>query len=157
MSELTLTILRLAVLVLLWLFVFSVAGVLRGDMYGTRVQRRPAAPTARSEGRDRPARAARAKLPSQLVVTTGRMAGTTMRLKDSGTLIGRNPECALALDDDFASGRHARIYRDEAGWVLEDLDSTNGTFVGQQQIHGAVPVEAGTSIRIGQTVIELRK
>jgi pSer/pThr/pTyr-binding forkhead associated (FHA) protein len=168
MSELTLTIIRLGLLVLLWLFVFSVAGVLRGDLYGTRVvprtprkqqpARRPAQPPApKQPAQAKPRRAARNE-PRSLAVTEGPLSGTTLSLKDSGTLIGRNPECALVLDDDFASGRHARIYRGAEGrWLVEDLGSTNGTFLGQQKLTAPAPVEAGSLLRIGKTVIELRK
>ncbi len=153
MSELTLTIMRLGLLVLLWLFVFSIAGVLRSDLYGTRVVSRPttspkgSAPAPKGRGRRRPTR---------LVVTSGRLAGTSLPLKESGMLIGRNPECTLVLEDDFASGRHARVYATEEGWFVEDLGSTNGTFVEQQRITGSVPLKMGSALRIGRTVIELR-
>jgi pSer/pThr/pTyr-binding forkhead associated (FHA) protein len=162
MSELTLTIIRLGLLVLLWVFVFSVVGVLRGDLYGTRV-------VSRLPGRrDRAARAKKPKpapakkpsrgrrVPQSLTVTEGPLAGTSLRLRESGTLIGRNPECALVLDDDFASGRHARIYEREGQWFVEDLGSTNGTFLGSQRLSTPVPVEVGSVLRVGKTVVELR-
>lgn len=162
MSELTLTIIRLGLLVLLWVFVFSVVGVLRGDLYGTRV-------VSRLPGRrDRAARAKKPKpapakkpsrgrrVPSSLTVTEGPLAGTSLRLREAGTLIGRNPECALVLDDDFASGRHARIYEREGQWFVEDLGSTNGTFLGSQRLSTPVPVEVGSVLRVGKTVVELR-
>lgn len=165
MSELTVTVLRLGLLVLLWLFVLSVASVLRTDLFGTRVvNRRPAAPkkagraargsNAGEPSTPRPQRHPRT--PTHLVLTTGPLTGTSLPLRDSGVLIGRNPECALVLDDEFASGRHARILRAEDGWYVEDLGSTNGTFLGQYRVGDPVPVEVGTSIRIGRTVIELR-
>lgn len=166
MSELTVTVLRLGLLVLLWVFVLSVASVLRTDLFGTRVvNRRPAPPKKQT----RPARGAQAtrepdtprphrspRTPTHLVLTSGPLTGTSLPLRDSGVLIGRNPECALVLDDEFASGRHARIIRGEDGWYVEDLGSTNGTFLGQYRVGDPVPVETGTSIRIGRTVIELR-
>jgi pSer/pThr/pTyr-binding forkhead associated (FHA) protein len=80
-----------------------------------------------------------------------------LNLKDSGVLIGRNPECTLVLDDDFASGRHARVYRDGDGWYVEDLGSTNGTFLGANRLSTPTPVAVGTTLRIGKTVLELRK
>ena len=92
-----------------------------------------------------------------LVVTAGGLAGTSLRLKPGGTLIGRNPECALVLDDDYASGRHCRVFHDGSGWVVEDLGSTNGTFVGNRPITEPTPISPGGSIRIGRTVIELRR
>ncbi|HEX8971190.1 FHA domain-containing protein FhaB/FipA [Oryzihumus sp.] len=168
MSELTLTVVRLGLLVLLWVFVFSIVGVLRGDLYGTRVLSRGKAPvkpkarpnrqpTAPAEASSRASRAAARKIPATLAVTEGPLAGTTLNLKDSGVLIGRNPECTLVLDDDFASGRHARVYRDGDGWYVEDLGSTNGTFLGANRLSTPTPVAVGTTLRIGKTVLELRK
>jgi pSer/pThr/pTyr-binding forkhead associated (FHA) protein len=169
MSELTLTIIRLGLLVLLWVFVFSVVGVLRGDIYGTRVvsrtPRKPApARTPRREGRDAAPAAARPPKrqvhnadPRHLVVTQGPLTGTSLPLREAGTVIGRNPECALVLDDDFASGRHARIYHRDNAWFVEDLGSTNGTFLGSERLTTPTQVESGTTLRIGKTVIELRR
>jgi len=78
-------------------------------------------------------------------------------LMDSGVLLGRNPECTLVLDDDFASGRHARIFRRDGGWFVEDLGSTNGTFLGSTRLANPMPVEVGSTLRIGKTIFELRK
>ncbi|GAA2498482.1 FHA domain-containing protein FhaB/FipA [Terrabacter carboxydivorans] len=193
MSELTLTLLRLGLLALLWLFIFSVVGVLRTDIYGTAVTRRgkrkaakeaqnqqrgpartpvPAAAgagaaagaagvaAAQGSGRKAPGRKTRGKgVPTTLVVTEGPLAGTSLPLRSGGVLIGRNPECALVLDDDYASGRHCRIYPDPSGrdgWAVEDLGSTNGTFIGRDRLTGSRPVEVGTTLRIGKTVLELR-
>ncbi|YAL83323.1 FHA domain-containing protein FhaB/FipA [Dermacoccaceae bacterium W4C1] len=163
MSELTVTVIRLVLLALLWAFVFSVVGVLRGDLYGTRVVSRrtgsgsgaSTAAAPRVEER-RPPRAIR-RGPTHLAVIEGAMRGVTVPLTDAGVLIGRNPECALVLSDDFASGRHARIYRNDDGWFVDDLGSTNGTFSGPQRVGEAFRVDAGSRLRIGQTVLELRK
>ena len=167
MSELTLTIIRLGLLALLWIFVFSVVGVLRGDIYGTRVvsrtPRKPA-PATRTRGGDGQAPAARPQkrpahpgAPRSLVVTQGPLTGTALPLREAGTVIGRNPECALVLDDDFASGRHARIFHRDGAWFVEDLGSTNGTYLGAERLTNPTRVEAGSTLRIGKTVIELRR
>lgn len=155
MSELTITAIRLAVLALLWAFVFSIVGVLRGDLYGTRVMARRGGAPARQEERRQP-RAIR-RGPTTVAVTEGSMRGTTVPLTDAGILIGRNPECALVLSDDFASGRHARIYRQDDGWYVDDLGSTNGTFSGSQRVSQGFKLDVGSRLRIGQTVLELRK
>ncbi|MEO7059447.1 MAG: FHA domain-containing protein, partial [Lapillicoccus sp.] len=140
MSELTLTLIRLGLLVLLWVFIFSVTTVLRSDLYGTQVSRRvlpkrrtsgrsarqPAqTPASREAASPAPSRAG-PRLPTSLVVTEGQLAGTSLPL-GRGVLIGRAPECTLVLDDEFSSGRHARIYTRPEGWFVEDLGSRNGT------------------------------
>jgi hypothetical protein len=164
MSELTLTIIRLGLLVLLWIFVFSVVGVLRGDIYGTRVTTRtPRKPARTPRGRASDAEPRRPQKrqphgqPRTLVVTQWPLAGTSLPLRESGTVIGRNPECALVLDDDFASGRHARVFQRDGAWFVEDLGSTNGTFLGTERLTTPTRVDAGAALRIGKTVVELRR
>ena len=172
LSELTLTVMRLGLLVLMWFFVFAVVGVLRGDLYGTRVKRRGgggrAAKAAARGASPAPPRAARPgrktrgvrgrKGPTKLTVTAGPLSGTTLPLRPAGTLIGRSPECALVLDDDYASGRHARIFQDDDGtWKVEDLRSTNGTFLGATRLTEPREVAVGSVLRIGQTVVELQR
>ena len=182
MSELTLTLLRLGLLALLWIFIFSVVGVLRTDLYGTSVSRRsqrkavreqarqqrravkearraPAPAAAQAPPRTRFGRGRSKRMPQVVVVTEGPLTGTSLPLRGQAILIGRNPECALVLDDDYASGRHCRIYQDASGregWLVEDLGSTNGTFIGREKLTSPQPVEVGTTLRIGKTVLEFR-
>ena len=165
MSELTLTILKLGLFLVLWLFVVSLVAVLRGDLYGTRVVNRvttrtPAAGGAvagpQSDTRPR-RRDRRTPVGDSLVVTSGQLAGTRLPLGDGDFLIGRSPECLLVVDDDFASGRHARIFRTETGWAIEDLGSTNGTFVEDQRIGEPTVIEFGTPVRVGRTTLELQR
>jgi len=157
MSELTLTLLRLGYLALLWVFVISVVGVLRSDIYGTRVTRRSTVPAA--PGPARPPRPApeRSPLPRILVVTEGSLQGTTITLSQAPILIGRAPECTLVLEDDYASSRHARLSLSDGIWMVEDLGSTNGTFLGRARVSVPTPVEPGAPVRIGRTVLELRR
>lgn len=156
MSELLVTILRLGYLALLWIFVLGAINVLRRDIYGTRIFARgsvhPArspAPAARSQDRPRGA-------PTRMHVTGGRMSGTTMALSSTSITIGRDPSCTLVLDDTYASTRHARIYPEGGTWYVEDLGSTNGTYLGSERLYGAAALAPGVPVRIGQTVIELR-
>lgn len=166
MSEVTLTIMRLGLLVGLWLFVFAIVGVLRGDLYGTRVTaRRPSRRAAASTPASAPGTPAprgglfgrRSPGARKLLVTGGPLAGTSLPLRAQGTLIGRSPECALVLDDDYASGRHARIFESDGQWLVEDLGSTNGTFVDNRRITAPTPLTAGSTLRIGRTVVELAR
>jgi Inner membrane component of T3SS, cytoplasmic domain len=164
-SELTLTVLRLGLLVVLWLFVLAIVGVLRADLLGTRVTARR---TERSG--ERPARPARdPAAPAEaapprpkratLVVTEGSLRGTTLTLGQAAVLIGRGADCTLVLDDEYASTKHVRITANPAGdgWVVEDLQSTNGTVLGRDRLTAPAPFEPGTPLRIGKTVLELRR
>jgi len=155
-SELIVTLLRLGFLVLLWLFVLAALNVLRKDLFGTRVNSRGpgrSRSSRRDNGGARPARNA----PTRLVVTQGPLAGTTIPLGPSAILVGRSPGCTLVLDDDYSSNRHARFFPQDGGWWIEDLGSTNGTVVGDQRLTAPVQVPPGTPVRIGQTVLELRR
>lgn len=174
MSELTLTILQLGFVVLLWVFVLSVVGVLRRDLFGTRVvaktapARRPAPrtqPTAAQPAPGQPAPGQPAQVtgpaadrtPRSLVVTEGSLRGTTLALGPAPVLLGRSPECTLVLNDDYASGRHARLFPRDGRWYVEDLGSTNGTQLGRSRVSQPTPVEAGQQLRVGRTVLELRR
>ncbi len=168
MSELTLTVVRIGLLAALWLFVLSVVAVIRTDIYGTQVRsrgsrarRRPTPEAAPAAGASIPAEPAGPgfgrNTPHSLVVTEGSLAGTTINLSTAQILVGRNPEATLVLDDDYASGRHARIYPDGGRWYVEDLGSTNGTFLGRERVSGPTALAVGSTLRVGQTVLELRK
>ncbi len=171
MSELTFTLLRLGYLVLLWVFVLTAIGVLRRDL-STRAgapgrrKRRAAVPQPAGTpplGGQQPVpppgpRAASrgAGTPTRLVVTAGPLQGTSLPLTGSSILIGRSPGSTLVLDDDYSSSRHARIFPQGGQWFVEDLGSTNGTFIGEQQIHGVVPLSPGVGVQIGRSVVELQ-
>ena len=86
----------------------------------------------------------------------GSLSGTKIALAGKPILIGRANDSTLVLTDDYASTRHARISETNGVWYLEDLGSTNGTYVGQTKVESPIPLEAGAAIRIGKTVMELR-
>lgn len=167
MSELTITLLRLGYLVLLWVFVLTAIGVLRRDLYGTRIVnrrlRRGTATTPRpapAVATDAPGGAPfpkREVTPRRLVVTAGPLRGTTLPLGSSAILIGRAPSCTLVLDDDYSSSRHARVFPQDGEWWVEDLGSTNGTFLGQTKVEQPTPVRAGAQIKVGQSILELQR
>jgi len=164
MSELTVTLLRLGYLLLLWVFVLSAIGVLRRDLYGTRIlnrrqlraERRAAGPSSAKPAATGSA-VRRANEPTRLVVTEGGLRGTTLPLGASAILIGRAPSCTLVLDDDYSSSRHARIYPEAGQWYVEDLGSTNGTFLDGTKVESSMPIPLGAPVRIGQSVIELQR
>ncbi|MFF2651368.1 FHA domain-containing protein [Streptomyces sp. NPDC058045] len=169
MSELTLTVMRLGFLAVLWLFVIVAVQVIRSDLFGTRVTQRGArreatrpqqsarrqdSPPQQRQGGGRQRRGA----PSKLVVSEGILTGTTVALQGQTITLGRAHDSTIVLDDDYASSRHARIYPDRDGqWIVEDLGSTNGTYLDRTRLTTPTPVPLGAPIRIGKTVIELRK
>ena len=91
-----------------------------------------------------------------LVIVDGQIAGMTFPLPPSCT-IGRAPDNSIVVPDQFISSHHARIYKSKKGeWVLEDLGSTNGTYLDEKQIAGPVIIKPGQLIRLGATSFELR-
>ncbi|MPZ25345.1 MAG: FHA domain-containing protein [Micromonosporaceae bacterium] len=160
MDELVLQVARFGLLVLLWIFVFTVVGVVRRDMFaGGRARRLVAAPRAagtpgpvgQGSGKPRRGRAAH-----HLVVTGGQLAGTRLTLGEAQITIGRAEDSTLVITDDYASARHARLVPRSGQWFIEDLGSTNGTYLDRAKINGPTPVPIGVPIRIGRTSIELR-
>lgn len=158
MSELTLFLIRLAYLAILWIFVLSAISVIRSDMFGARA---PA--TERGGGRaakaPKPAKAPpkRRGSPTHVLVVEGGNAGERAELDQAPILIGRGTDAAIRLDDDYVSTRHARIAASADQWFVEDLGSTNGTYVGTARITQPTTLTLGTQVRIGKTILELRK
>jgi pSer/pThr/pTyr-binding forkhead associated (FHA) protein len=107
-------------------------------------------------GPPKPARHSRAT-PRILLVTAGNLAGTTISLGEQQITIGRAADATLVLTDDYASTRHARLFPQNGTWVVEDLGSTNGTYLDREKVTQPTPVPVGVPIRIGKTVLELRK
>jgi len=158
MTELTLTLLRLAFLAVLWLFVIAIVGVIRSDMSGTRTAT-ASVPKAK-DGEPKPPKAptrSRRGEPRKLIVTKGPLAGTTLNLTAQPITIGRANDSTLVLNDDYASSRHARLFSQDGQWIVEDLGSTNGTYLDRQRVSRPMPVALGVPVRIGKTVLELRR
>jgi pSer/pThr/pTyr-binding forkhead associated (FHA) protein len=162
MSELTLTVLRLGFLALLWTFVLTLAGVMRTDLFGPRANRAPRAKPAKRQNAPKQPRQPKQKSgargqPRSLAVVEGSLAGTSITLSTTPITIGRSADCTVVIDDDYASNHHARISPHEGGWVIEDLGSTNGTYIQRTRVTSPLRVPIGAPIRIGKTVLELRK
>jgi FHA domain len=163
MSTLTLLLIRLGFLAVLWLFVIAAVGVVRTDLLGAsrpgrqrrqRRQRKP--PQVKAPRPARPGRIGRGA-PQRLLVTAGGLAGTSIGLAGQQITIGRANDATLVLHDDYASTRHARLFPQDGQWIVEDLGSTNGTYLDRQKVTQPTPVPPGVPIRIGKTVLELRR
>jgi len=156
-SPLAIQVMRFGFLFLLWLFVYGTVRAIRADLRATSRPRVGAPPTRRAaRRRQAPAATATPRGPTQLVVTEGGLAGTRIALTGAPILIGRANDSTLVLTDDYASTRHARISHQGERWFVEDLGSTNGTWVGPNKLTGPMVLEAGVPVRIGTTALELR-
>jgi hypothetical protein len=178
-SDLTLLVLRVAFLALLWIFVFAVVYALRSDLFGGRVRRleqqasagpqaapvyappavqslptspvtpgsgiRLAAPPAHDDGP-----------PTRLVITSGGKAGLEIPLGSEPLTIGRASDSGLQIRDDYTSTHHARLLLWGDDWVIQDLDSTNGTYVDGERIDSPTQVPPNTPVKVGATTFELR-
>ncbi len=162
MNALTLTLIRVAFLAVLWLFVIAAIGVVRTDLLGTvatkmRRGRNQMAPMPPPQPRQpRPVKPGRGT-PRYLVVTEGALSGVSIDLADQQVTMGRANDATLVLNDDYASTYHARIFPQDGQWLVEDLGSTNGTYLDRQKVARPTPVPVGVPIRIGKTVLELRR
>ena len=153
-SALVVTLVKYGLLLLLWLFIAAAVRTVRADLYGSR----PARPAPAAAARPAPvATVGRRSQARTLVVTEGPLAGTTLSLGDAPVTLGRADESTLVLTDDYASSHHARLAPGDGAWVVEDLGSTNGTYLGAAKVVRPTPVPLGEPIRIGKTVLELRR
>ena len=164
MSELTLTLVKIGFLAVLWLFVMSAVSVIRSDIFGTKApsakpQRQPKASTPKPAAAKAPrtSKKQRRGSPTTLQVVDGPNAGQSVPLGDGPVLLGRGTDAAIRLDDDYVSTRHARFATNGEQWFVEDLGSTNGTYLGSQRITSPTPVGIGIQVRLGKTIVELRK
>ena len=171
MSELTLLLLRLAFLAVLWGFVFSIVYALRSDLFGQKARRMPvpAASVAAPVAATLPAAAPPAPKPAvahdpigsvnatRLVITSGAKEGLEIDLPEEQLTIGRSSESGLVSRDDYTSTHHARLLKWNEGWVIQDLDSTNGTYLDSVRVIVPTQVPLNTPVKIGTTSFELRR
>jgi len=156
MSEIALTVIKVLFLALLWLFILSAVSVIRSDLFGRTApasEQQPQElesppPPQRRERRQR-------GQPRVLSITEGNQAGMSAELAGGMIMIGRGADCQLILDDDYVSTRHARVASTENGVYIEDLGSTNGTYVNGQRITAPTIITLADTLRIGKTILRL--
>ena len=186
MSELTLLVLQLGFLLLLWVFIFAIVYALRSDLFGQRVRKlqtespasapAPAAASAFPSSAATAAPAARTapvaapvatpgpddelasgENATRLVITSGTKAGAEFPLGRDEITIGRSSDSAIIIRDDYTSTHHARIMLWNGRWMIQDLDSTNGTFLNGSRVTVPVPIPLGATVKVGATTFELRR
>jgi pSer/pThr/pTyr-binding forkhead associated (FHA) protein len=183
-SELTLLALQIGFLLLLWVFIFAIVYALRSDLFGQRVRKlqpdTPAAtPVAASAFPSSPAAApapptapvahpaaasgggngelASTENATRLVITSGAKAGAEFPLGHDEITIGRSSDSAIIIRDDYTSTHHARLMLWNGRWMIQDLDSTNGTFLNGSRVTVPTPIPLGATVKVGATTFELRR
>ena len=172
MSELTLIIFRIAFLIALWVFVFFVVYAVRSDLFGERVKKlvtprgakAPVPPrqpnvfltSTQAPAASAPKSPASPQGPLTLVITAGPKQGDSIALTSRPLTIGRSSDSAIVIRDDYTSTHHARLEYRSGSWILNDLGSTNGTFLAGKKISEPVTVPLNTPFTIGSTTFEIR-
>jgi hypothetical protein len=184
-SELTLLALQIGFLLLLWVFIFAIVYALRSDLFGQRVRKlqpdtpvpppvaaspfpsspAAAAPAAHTEPVAHPATASAAangelastENATRLVITSGTKAGAEFPLGHDEITIGRSSDSAIIIRDDYTSTHHARLMLWNGRWMIQDLDSTNGTFLNGSRVTVPTPIPLGATVKVGATTFELRR
>jgi pSer/pThr/pTyr-binding forkhead associated (FHA) protein len=155
MSPLALTLMKFGLLALLYLFVWRAL-----KSVASSLSARDQAPAPVSTGAPVRARAAVRKgadrTPTSVAIFTkdGRRVGSYRLTGDIE--IGRSDQCTIRLTDTYASQVHARLSARNGAWVVEDLGSTNGTYLNDQRVESPSEVRAGDRVRIGTTTLEFR-
>ena len=151
MTPFALSAIKYGLLVLLYLFIWR---SLRRVVRDVRTQ---SPSSGRTRGRSRAAEDAPATTASIIVVHEPDGAKPRTFKLATSMLVGRAAECEIRVDDTYASQQHARVFGRSGGWYVEDLGSTNGTFVNDQRLGAPAMVQPGDKIRVGTTVLELKR
>ena len=153
MPEPLLRLLQLFVVALLWLFFLRVLRAVWVEVRGG-VATGTVAPTARTNGGARRSAVPRRKgLPRLVIVEPKERKGRVHDLADEQTL-GRAAGCQITLDDTYTSQLHARVFTKDGVWFVEDLGSTNGTYLNAKRVSSPQQLKRGDRIKIGATVLE---
>jgi hypothetical protein len=154
-----LNVLKICLLILLYLFFFRVLRAVWAEVHLARTTAAPAGGgggRARARG-GRPQRRTRTRErtpPKLKVIQPAELAGTVYPLGDELS-VGRAAGCQITLDDTYASQLHARLFMRDGQLYVEDLGSTNGTYLNRRKVSAPMVVSHGDQIQIGSTVMEV--
>lgn len=152
MPEAVLDILKYFFLFLIFLFLARAVKAMLLEISGPRAPRpaAPAPPGGLTTGR--PA----IRPPDKMVVTAPGNKPRSFSLDDE-LIIGRASKCQVVIGDSYASQVHARVFRRGDSVYLEDMGSTNGTYLNRRKVTSAVVVNRGDTARIGKTEMEFKR
>ncbi len=153
MSPFVLSVLKFSLLALLYFFIYRAVRSIASEMTARRSP--PPAPEPKQTAKRAPQRSA--KPPTSVVVHApdGRKVGT-FRLTEP-LEIGRGEPCGIRVEDTYVSQVHARLYGRDGIWFVEDLGSTNGTYVNDRRLSSPLEIHPGDVVRVGKTLLELRR
>ncbi|MBI4728369.1 MAG: FHA domain-containing protein [Acidobacteria bacterium] len=146
MPPVVLTSLKWLFLALLYLFIARAVRVIHLDLVGTRAPR-PAAGSGKRRHRG---------TPRTILVREPDQPAKPFPLR-AEVVIGREDSCQVVLQDTYCSQMHARLFAREGAWFVEDLGSTNGTYLNRMKVTGPSPIADGDEVRVGKTLIEVRR
>lgn len=151
MPQLALTILKYIFLALIFLFLARAVRAMYLEINGPRAPRTPGAPaqaTAAARG---------GRTPDKMVLlATGTDKQRSFDLGDE-LIVGRSAKCHVVINDTYASQVHSRVFRRNGQFFIEDMGSTNGTYLNNQKVVSPTPVNRGDRARIGHTEMEFRR
>lgn len=155
-----LTLLKFCLLALIYLFFFRVLRAVWAEITPPKVV---AAPVGRARApkpvkRAKPPPASRPSRPEPtgniVVLEPAELRGRTYPLGAEITF-GRAPSCSVVVEDTFVSQVHARVFQREGNYLVEDLGSTNGTYLNKKKLSGTMMMHRGDRLQVGNTVLEL--
>ena len=160
MPDSLLTILKFCFLALLYLFFIRVLRAVWTEMSPSRISAPPVetAPAARSAKNWGAAHRSsnNSKAGGRLrVIEPPETKGQTYDLGEELT-VGLAGGCQITLDDTYVSQLHARVYRRDGQLYVEDLGSTNGTYLNRKKVSAPIAIRKGDRLQIGKTVMELQ-
>lgn len=159
MPELVLTTLKFLFLALLYVFVARAVRVIWLDLAGPRPAKQKKATTHGGvmEVRPPPRRraAARGARPATLIVAEDGMKPKTHPLSADAITIGRADSCTVTLNDTYVSQMHTRVFSKDGSWFVEDLGSTNGTYLNGMRVTDPTPMSLDDEVRLGKTIVRL--
>lgn len=153
-SDQLLFVLKIALLVLLYLFFFRVLRAVWAELRPAGQRTQVAAP-AHSAPRRQRREQAKVHAPQLVVLEPVELFGSVFPL-DTEASIGRAAGCQITLDDTYSSQIHARVFSRDGAWQVEDLGSTNGTWLNRQKVSGPMVIKPGDRLQIGNTVLEMQ-
>ncbi len=162
MTEHLALVLKICLLVLLYLFFLRVLRAVWAEVRepatasAAEPQAAVAGPPANRPKANRSNARKRRRTPRELVFLEPEALAGTSKSLGAETTIGRGSACSIVLDDHYVSSMHTRVFPRDDTWMIEDLGSTNGTYVNRHKVTGATVIHRGDQIQVGNAIMEVR-